>query len=240
MTAWEWLALGVFALGFVVAWYVPVWLKHQHVNSQNRLLDRCRALLILGSRAFEADDKAGAEKILSRIRRLEWLWHFGNALPFRISLAVWVVAWGIAACLSVRFLGFSVARYEHFGEVMTAGKFISELPFTVGISVWAPLYALAGYFNNWTNPWAIDNCGDRLWHLMFGPRAVDIAPEEVKIDVPNFDGLTSREVFGLSQRVTRSELDKVRRRLVRDAASRSMASRPARGTQGAGRGAQAG
>ena len=26
-------------------------------------------------------------------------------------------------------------------------------------------------------PYAIDNCGERLWQLMFGPRAEEIAPE---------------------------------------------------------------
>ena len=51
---------------------------------------------------------------------------------------------------------------------------------------------------------------------MFGPRAVEMAPEEVKINVPDFDGMTPREVFGLGQRFTQSELDKVRRRLVRE------------------------
>jgi hypothetical protein len=139
----------------------------------------------------------------------------GNAVPFRISLAVWAIAWGIVACIAVRFLGFSVARYEN-GEVLTAAEFLSDIPSTISISLTAPLWALMGYSNNWVNPWAIDNCGDRLWQLMFGPRAVEIAPEEVKINVPDFDGMTPREVFGLGLHCTRRELNKARRRLVQE------------------------
>ena len=99
---------------------------------------------------------------------------------------------------------------------LTAAEFLSDLPFTVAISMTAPLYALAGYFNDLANPWAIDNCGDRLWQLMFGPHSVQIAPEEVKINVPHFDGMTPREVFGLGRQFTRRELDRARRRLVRE------------------------
>ena len=69
---------------------------------------------------------------------------------------------------------------------------------------------------DWANPWAIDNCGDRLWQLMFGPRSVEIAPEEVKINVSDFDGMTPREVFGLGLQFTRRELDSARRRLVQE------------------------
>src|SRR5690606_10983815 len=81
-------------LGYVVAWYVPVWLKNRHVKSQNSLLDRCRALLILGSQEREAGNKTSAEAALHRIRRLESRWALGNCIPFRISLALWAVAWG--------------------------------------------------------------------------------------------------------------------------------------------------
>ena len=64
--------------------------------------------------------------------------------------------------------------------------------------------------------WAIDNCGDRLWLLMFGPRAVEVALEPGTAGAPNFDGMTPYEVFGLGLSFTRRALDKARRRLVQE------------------------
>lgn len=206
--------LGSMALGYILAWYVPIWFKHRHVKSQNQLLDRCRALLILGSRAMEAGDKAAAKQFLTRIRRLESVWRLGAAIPFRVSLALWAIVWGVAISIGIRFLGGLVVQYGWSGKVMSAPQMASELQLAAMISVTAPMYALMGYFEAWRNPWAIDNCGDRLWQIIYGTRAVEIAPEEEKIDVPNFDGMTPYEVFGVGAGFTRRELDQARRRLV--------------------------
>jgi hypothetical protein len=208
------LGVASMALSYIIVWYVPIWFKHRHVKSQNKLLDRCRALLILGCQAFEAGDKAG-EKILSRIRRLEGLWRIGNSIPFRVSLAVWAIAWGIAACVLIRFLGILVVDYGYTRRPLPADVG-AEFWLVVLISASAPIYALLSYFEAWINPWVIDNCGDRLWQFMFGPRAVEIAPDKIKIDVPDFDGMTPREIFGMGLRFTRRELDKARRRLVQE------------------------
>lgn len=56
------IGLGSLALSYVLAWYVPAYFKHRHVRSQNRLLDRCRALLILGSQAFEVGNRRAQTK----------------------------------------------------------------------------------------------------------------------------------------------------------------------------------
>jgi len=208
--------LGSMALGYILAWYVPIWFKHRHVKSQNRLLDRCRALLMLGSRAMEAGDKAGAEQVLTRIRRLEWVWRLGAAVPFRISLALWAMAWAIAMCIGIRFLGSLVVQYGWSGKVMTSSQMLSELQLTAMISMTAPMYALMGYFEAWRNPWAIDNCGDRLWQIIYGTRAVETAPVEERFDVPDFDGLTPHQIFGVGPDVTRRQLHLARRRLVQE------------------------
>lgn len=208
--------LASMALGYILAWYVPIWFKHRHVKSQNRLLDRCRALLILGSRAMEAGDKGGAEQILTRIRRLELVWRLGAAISLRVSLALWAIAWGVAISIGIRFLGGLVVQYGWSGKVMTGSQMVSELQLVAMISITAPMYALMGYFEAWRNPWAIDNCGDRLWQIIYGSRAVEIAPEEERIDVPSFDGMTPHQVFGVGPSFTRRELDQARRKLVQE------------------------
>lgn len=211
------LGLGSMALGYVLAWYVPIWFKHRHVKSQNRLLDRCRALLILGSRAIDAGDRTAAEQALLRIRRLERLWKLGNAVLFRTCLAVWAIAWGVAASMAIRFAGLLVVHYGWTDKLLAADKVLSELWLAAMISATAPLYALMGYFEAWVNPWAIEDSGDRLWQLIHGGRNVEILPPKGKRNsVPTFDGMTAREVFGLARSFKRRDLDKARRDLVRE------------------------
>lgn len=188
------LGLGSMALGYVLAWYEPIWFKHRHVKSQNRLLDRCRALLILGSRAIEAGDKTAAERALLRIRRLESLWKLGNAIPLRVSLALWAIAWGVAASVAIRFGGLLVVHYGWTGKLLAVDKVLSELWVAALISGTAPLYALMGYFEAWVNPWAIENCGDRLWQIIYGSRGVEPVPKRKRNDIPEFEGMTPRGV----------------------------------------------
>ena len=210
------IGLASMGLGYVIAWYVPIWFRHRHVRAQNRLLDRCRALLIVGSREFEAGDKPAAEAILARIRRLEGLWKLGNAIPFRLSLALWGIAWAIAICVLIRFAGLIVVHYGWTGKILAGEKILSELWIAWAVSMTAPLYALLGYFDAWKNEWAIENCGDRLWQLLYGPRAVELPPESETTSGPNFDGMSAREVFGLGYSFTRRDLDMARRRLVKE------------------------
>jgi hypothetical protein len=200
-------------LSYLLTWYVPIWLKHRHIRSQNRLLDRCRMLLILGSRAHGEGDEPTAQDALDRIRRLEQLWRFGNALPFRVALAIWAVGWSFAVCVGIRFAGLMMTHYGWTGRFIASENMMSELWIAVAISLFAIIQALTSYFESWVNPWVIENCGDRLWQLMFGPRAVLIIPE-TGVEVPNFDRMSPREVFGLPPTFTRRDLDRARRHLV--------------------------
>jgi preprotein translocase subunit Sec63 len=47
-------------------------------------------------------------------------------------------------------------------------------------------------------------------------RAVEVATEPARAGVPDFDGMSIREVFGLSSSITRRDLDRARRRLVQE------------------------
>lgn len=210
------LGMSSIAFGFLLAWYIPASFKNRHVKSQNRLLDRCRALLILGSQELEIGNKAAADDALRRIRRLESRWRVGDSLSFRLSLMLWAVAWAVIACIAIRFLGAVASNYGWTGKLPAVKESVSDLWVAALISMSAPIYALVGYFEAWTNPWAIENCGDRLWQLIYGPRGVEPAPDQITADVPDFDGMTPREIFGLGQNFTLRELDRARRALVRE------------------------
>ena len=205
---------GSMALGYIVTWLIPIWIKHRHIKSQNRLLDRCRSLLIIGSRAFAAGNNPAAEAGLRRIRRLETLWRLGNSLPIRVSLAIWAIGSAIAMCTAIRFTGLLVTRYGWTGRMVAPEEILGELAIAWAISAMALLHALTSYFEQWSNPWLIENCGDRLWQLMYGPRQVEMARDPSRLDIPDFDGMSPREVFGLPPDFTRRDLDAARRRLV--------------------------
>jgi hypothetical protein len=156
---------GSMAFSYLVTWYLPIWFKNRHIRSQNRLLDRCRALLILGSRAHADGDKVRADDALDRIRRLESHWRFGNAMSFRVALAVWAIGWGVLACVGIRFVGLMMTHYGWTGRLIASDGVPLELWLAVVISIFAILHALASYFETWVNPWIIENCGDRLSQL---------------------------------------------------------------------------
>jgi hypothetical protein len=203
-------------LGYVLSWYVPRSLKNRHVKAQNRLLERCRALLLLGSRALESGNKLAAEQILKRIERLESLWHLGHSIPFRTSLAIWAVAWGLIACVLIRFAGVLIVQYGWSSKLVAWESLPSELWLMVLVSLTAVLHALSGYFEDWVDPWAVENCGARLRQHIYGPRGLGVVPETEKSTLPDFDGLSPREIFGLGPSFTRRDLDRKRRRMVQE------------------------
>jgi len=45
------IGLASYAAGLALAWYMPIWFMHRHVDAQNGLLDRCRALLLIATEA---------------------------------------------------------------------------------------------------------------------------------------------------------------------------------------------
>jgi hypothetical protein len=159
-----------YAAGLALACYMPIWFMHRHVDAQNQLLDRCRALLLIATRAVEGGDQGSAEAILARIRRHEWLWQYGNAVPFRVVLALWAIVWAVTACILIRLAGLIVVHAGWTGQVLAGDKLAAELWTAAVISMTAPLHALARYFQAWKSPWKIDDCGDRLWQMLMCAR----------------------------------------------------------------------
>lgn len=208
------LALSSIAFGYACAWMIPVWYKRDHVKAQNALLDRCRVLLVLGSRAIDDGQRDSAERLLARIRRLESLWHYGSSAQFRITLALWAIGCAVVASILIRFLCL-LASSEMKGGDATAINIPQELWLSVLLSLSAPLHAMLSYFSEWENPDAIRNCGDRLWDMLHGAKGLASAPKRSKSNAPRFGGLSATQMFGLGSYYTRKELDKARRHLAR-------------------------
>ena len=210
------IGMASFAAGIGLAWYVPIWFKHRHVDDQNRLLDRCRALLLIASKAVEGGDRAGAEAILVSIRRIEWLWRYGNSSLFRVVLALWAIVWAVIACILIRLAGLLVLHAGWTGHVPAGSALLQELWIAAAVSMAAPLHALVGYYEAWKSPWKIDDCGDRLWQMLYGPRSVQLPPKPKAKRAPKFDRLTPRQIFGLGPSFTRQQLDQARRKFVQE------------------------
>jgi hypothetical protein len=119
---------------------------------------------------------------------------------------------GFIACVAVRVPPYLWIHWGiHKSATATWGDAVST---SLLISLPAFLHAFIAYFETWTNPHAIENCGDRLWQMLHGPKDLELKPETIKSDTSVFDGMTPREVFGLGFGFTRRQLDLSRRRLV--------------------------
>lgn len=206
-------ALVSMAFGYLLAGFVPIWLRHRHVRAQNRLLEKCRVLLMAASQALALGDRTTASSILVRIQRLERLWRFGQSLLFRGSLLLWAVGTAVVLCVLARYLGLFTRNHIWNDAPLTARQVQEHLMVAGAVSLFTPLEAVLGYFSAWRAPWTIDNCGERLWQMLHGPRA--LLPSEGGRDrPPSFDGLSPREIFGLGAAFSLRELDVARRRLV--------------------------
>jgi hypothetical protein len=206
---------GAFATGYILAWFIPVWFRQRHLREQTRLMDRCRALLMVGVGALETGDHVSAKRALLTIRRLEAHWRLGASTFFKVSIAAWAILWACIILLVLPLGGTCLIYYGWTGELIAPEYLLQELWVATAISLTAPLYALFGYFEAWANPWVPENCGERLSAVLSGKRSLEVLEDGFKSNC-DLDGLTPGEVFGLGVTFTRKELDLARRKLVKE------------------------
>lgn len=205
---------GLFATGYILAWFIPVWFRQRHLREQNHLLERCRALLMVGVGAFETGDHASAKRALQTIRRLEAHWRLGDSTFFKVSIAAWAILWACIIVVVLPFGGICLIHYGWTGKLIAPEKLLQELWVATAISLTAPLYPLIGYFEAWSNPWVPQNCGERLTVMLSGKQSLEAFRDISKSNF-DLDGLTPGEVFGLGVTFTRNELDLARRKLIK-------------------------
>jgi len=208
------IAGGAFAIAYALAWFIPIWFRHRHLRDQNQLLERCRALLLVGARALEAGDQGSANRALGTIRRLEAHWRLGNTILLKVSIAVWAVLWACIVIVVLPLGGIGLAHYGWTGQLIGPTNLLQELWVATAISLTAPMYALVSYFEPWVNPWILEDCGARLSAILHGKRLSEPFSEGSERNI-NVDGLTPGEVLGLGVMFTRKELDLARRNLVK-------------------------
>ncbi|MEZ5775370.1 MAG: J domain-containing protein [Hyphomicrobiaceae bacterium] len=211
----------------LVAHLVAERLRERYVRGQNRLLDRCRALLILGAKALETGAPDEAERLLATIRRLEAQWRYGRSLPYRLAKAGEAMFLGGVAFVGVRIAGLvAMAAVEGTREQLLTleGAWVFFL-----LAIFGPLHAAAAYVDLPVFIDRIDDCGDRLEDLIRSPRDVlafeEEAEEEEADQAQNGaagheprvrDGLSPWQVLGVPREATRAQIDAARRQLVRE------------------------
>jgi hypothetical protein len=205
---------GAFAIAYALAWFIPIWFRHRHLRDQNQLLERCRALLLVGARALEAGEQGSANRALETIRRLEAHWRLGNTMLFKVSLAAWAGLWACVVVFVLPLGAICLAHYGSTGQLIDPANLLLELWVATAISMTAPMYGLVGYFEPWVNPWVLEDCGERLSAILHGKRLSEPFSEGSASNV-DLDGLTPGEVLGLGVMFTRKELDLARRKLVK-------------------------
>jgi hypothetical protein len=210
----EQIGVAALAFGYIVAWYVPVWLKVGHIRTQNRLMRRCRALYLVGLQSLDAGDVATAQAILDRIRRGEWFWKLGDSWLFRICLGTWAAIWALTACMALRFAALLIMNFALPDKMPTGDMLWRELTVAFVVSLTAPLYSLLGFSETWKQLWELDDCGDRLERLISWPRGLSTSRKRRR--TAGLDGLRPEQIFGLAPNFTMFELNAARRRLVRE------------------------
>lgn len=209
---------GFYIGGILFAILVPAWIKRSHVRAQNRLLERCTALYVAGIKAWEGDNEGTARNYLARIRRIEGRWRLGHSIIYRIALAIYAIGVGLFGYVALRILSLSLADVANGRLSHVLVKFFdpASLNLLVMAAAFGSFWALKSYFGEWTNPWAIADCGDRLQRLLNAARNVTTRSQSKGIQgEPLLGGLSPRQVFGLGPQFSRRKLDRARRRLVK-------------------------
>lgn len=207
--------VGSYVLSLLLCWYLPATRKRQHVTDQRRILDRCRALLLAGTRAIEGGDEIAAQHALRRIRRLERHWRLGNRLLFQAALAVWAIGIGVAACISVRLLANWTIHYAMLGEGITPEGLVNDIRLSLALSITAPLWAFVGYLESPKEYSLNESCGDRLSQLLYGARDIALREDLTDANMPDFGRMSPHQIFDVGVRFTLRELNRSRRQLVR-------------------------
>ena len=200
---------------FAFVLIVPSWVRRAHVRAQNSLLDRCRALYMLGEAALQAGERGKAKNVLDRIRRIEARWRYGNSRVYRVAKAMYAIALGIMGYVVLRYgILYLYMATKTAGPMALPGPLLPDhmLYLLVGA---ATLHAVLSYCGESADPWTIDDCGDRLQRLLDAGVAIEVVPLRARRSPPK-DGLSPREIFALGPHFTRRELDQARRRLARE------------------------
>ena len=208
---WEYLFIVGMFTGLAFAHWAPIHIKRRDVKTQDRLIERCRAHYLLALERLRLGQEPDARELLVSIRRLERHWRFGNSIAYRLSLA--------ANAVWIGYLGNTFIRG---GAMVTAGlmgpsagsftleRLLGDTFFFAIVGASGALWALSSYLGPWTQPWIVDNCGDRLERMLNAGRAVSFVEERAP---GSLDGLTAKELFGLDYSFSLKELKAARRRL---------------------------
>ncbi len=203
---------------YVLVYWVVARQKAKHVRAQNRLLERCRALFLVGTRHIERDDAASTEAILQRIRRIEAVWRFGNSPLVRAAVSLKAVAMATVCVAVVRFAPTLLSPEQQGAPFRprTSDWLEKEVLLFLWAFVALPLIhaLIANMLHDWSTLEFIDDCGDRLERLLRSPRTVAVAAKpERRASRRPLDGLTAHEILGVGRSYTRAEIKTARNRM---------------------------
>lgn len=196
--------------GIFVSWAVPRLLKSAHVRRQNDLMTQCRAFYVAAIEAIHENAEAEARELLRRIRNREGKWKIGYSIAYRFALACWAILLALMACAASRLVMVGAMSLIEGRPLSVKALDLSLLATVMIVSLSAVFHGLISWLDAWTQPWIIDNCGDRLEAYIGSPRTLTM-PEDQEPAPKLRHGLTDLELFGLSPIFTLRELNRARR-----------------------------
>lgn len=206
------------ALPFLLA-RTTVWLfQFTHGWRQWRRMQHCRLLYLLATNAYEAGTRDLAERVLPQIRAIEAEWARASSKTNIFAIkslagiaAAVVLVWSYIAMLG--WLGSHQGWWTIEWSIEGIRRLVREAPIFATI-LFSALLGL-GFFYSFVNDFEhlIDDCGDRLEHILRQPTNVELASAAHTSGFDALDGLNAREVLGLGTIFSRRELDTARRRM---------------------------
>ena len=194
----------------------PLYVMGRHRRRQDKVLDSIRALYLLAIGDLMTGRGRAAKRRLQKIRSLERHWRFGASYLFRTVLFGYVVVSNFVLATIGQFLGYHMNSPFHPRGLSDTWAMWLHAPWMFVVAGLAALFFSLPSALDTTHiksrPWS-EFYGDRLKAALEAGRGINEAPQHDGPYLP--EGVTARELLGLSPNFTKAELRQAWLRLAR-------------------------
>ena len=222
LAAWtgEWHKLPIYT-GYIVCFlggFVwPLLVMGRLRRQQDRLLEKIRAHYVIATTLLMGTDAAQARERLAVIRRLEAHWRLGAHPAIRCAHIAYAAVTNFGIAFTGQFFHYHVQSPRNPSSFGDTVRFMFDTPsvlwITVGVALFFSLVALPDAIRVHGRAWS-EFYGDKLEAALNAGRGVERAEHH---DIPPIpEGISARELLGLSPGFTKAQLRAAWLRLARE------------------------
>lgn len=214
----DYLFLIVWFCSYFIVYKIVFLIKARHVQAQNNLLERCRALYLLAIKHLESGNALASESILGRIRRIETVWRIGDSNLLRWCVTLESIAVAVLAVGAFRYLSFLANPNQPQALLERIAHDLSDGGGVLLVALFVPplLHALiASSLDGWYDLNFLDNWGDRLERILRAGKSIAALPPKPSRTSTSLDGLSPFEILGVGRDYTGPQLKNARNRMAK-------------------------